>query len=88
MGQGELEKQLMQFSGKMYRGRSPDIADAMSDQIDFPIAGGSSIDAGEPRYRERVLHGMNRVLDHVRSAQDSEYDAMAGWDDENDWRRR
>lgn len=87
MGEGELEKQLMQFSGKMYRGRSPDIADAMSDQIDFPIAGGSSMDAGEPRYEINVLHGMNRVLDHVRSAS-SDRDMMAGWDDENDWRRR
>ena len=87
MMEGELEKQLMKFSGKMYRGRSPDIADAMSDQIDFPVAGGSPMDAGEPRYREGVLHGMNRVLDHVRSGQ-GDYDDMSFNDDENDWRRR
>jgi len=71
----------------MYRGRSPDIADAMSDQIDFPVAGGSPMDAGEPRYGEGVLHGMNRILDHVRRTQDN-YGGMTFHDDENDWRRR
>ena len=57
----EFEQQLMGFTGKVYRGKSPDIADAMSDQIDFTIAGGGiPHDPGDPRFRDRLRLGTQR----------------------------
>lgn len=87
---GDLEKQLLMFTGRTYRGKSPDIADAMSDQIDFTVAGGSSFDPGNPRLGDYMYkRNMDKMLDHVRDPwADMEQDIRSGNVDKNDWKRR
>lgn len=85
---GELEAQLMKFTGKMYRGKSPDIADAMSDQIDFPIAGGGMpYDPGNPRFHDR-MHNMDRRLGVQRDPWTTIEDSMIAAGRKDDWKRR
>lgn len=84
----EFEQQLLGFTGKVYRGKSPDIADAMSDQIDFPIAGGGlPYDPGNPRFRDR-MQGMDRRLGVQKDPWADIEDRMAGAGRNDDWKRR
>ena len=81
---GTLEGQLMNLTGKRFRGKFDDIADAMSDQIDFPIAGGGMpYDPGNPRFRDR-LKGLGLQRDPWADMEEK----MAGAGNKNDWKRR
>jgi len=85
---GSLEGQLLSLTGKRFRGKHDDIADAMSDQIDFPIAGGGlPYDPGNPRFRDR-MSGMDRRLGVQKDPWADMEDKVAGAGKSDDWKRR